>query len=392
MAVANGEVSWQPPVALAQFERDLQFLPLLFAESNDVLVCSQQPSDEFFNSIDWLPGRSCSFEAIEHLNQLSDKNSLNVDRLNPWGWSPAVHHRLRKLKSNTSQSFQDSAMYSWTEKHKELYSRGSALKVLKTILQLGGEMQPIIHKGLLPRVARTIEDVEKLFLEWNQLVLKSPWSSSGRGVQILRYGYLNTSNRQWIASVLKQQGYLMVEPLLKKQHDFSLHFHISRNGIRSLGLGSFSTNSNGRYIANDIFPDAKLIDDIIPISDLQHMLEYALLENGVQNFYEGYAGVDLMVVDINGHSVIQPCVEINWRYNMGLVALRLQKLLTGTRKGYFSVFVSPNETFDSFCERMKVLYEPKKHNGLPVSGFFPLTEFVDSQSGGYMVLGEGMPQ
>lgn len=390
MAVGNGEVAWQPSRVLVQFEHDLQFLPVLFASSNDLLICTKQPSSDFLASIKWVQGSSCSFNTLDQVHKLAEANSLLINKLEPWGWSPAIHHRLRKLKTSTSENYKSSPMYDWKPEFKNLYSRANALSVLQKILHVGNRTNQLLPNSFIPEVVYTVDEVEQLMVRWHQLVLKSPWSASGRGVQILRFSYLNTSNRQWISSVLKHQGYLMVEPLLNKKLDFSLHFHISSQGIHPLGISTFRTNSNGQYLTSDIFPNYKTIESLISVSDLQQMLQNAILESGAQNLYEGYIGVDLMVVEIDGRLVIHPCVEINWRYNMGLVALRLRQILPNVEKGFFSIFISPTESFGAFCERMKAQYPSTFVGGFPFKGFFPLSDFTDVMSGAYILLGENM--
>jgi predicted ATP-grasp superfamily ATP-dependent carboligase len=41
--------------------------------------------------------------------------------------------------------------------------------------------------------------------------------------------------------------------------------------------------------------------------------------------YEGYFGIDMMIYDDNGTMMIAPCVEVNLRMTMGVVAHRLME-------------------------------------------------------------------
>jgi hypothetical protein len=384
MAVANGLVSWQPGKVLQQFERDLAFLPLLFADKNDAVVVPHQPSAEFEQIVSWLPGAHATFVPAGWLKDAEYCKQLKVDFLDPWGWSPAMHHQLRHLKGKTLQVFRNLPVYNWEPQHRDFYSRQTALAILKKMVEQS-EL-PFLPPSHLPKVALTIEDVERYMTDWNQIVVKSPWSSSGRGVQILRYGYLNTSNKQWINAVLKTQGYIMVEPLLHRVTDFSLHFHISPETIRYEGVGRFETNTNGQYEANILNPDVSDIQNLVSLEKLSAQLLGALKFFDIQTRYAGYAGVDLMVIRLNGDLLIHPCVEVNWRYNMGIVALQLQRLLADDVKGKFAVHFSPKQPFGDFHQQMTTEYPLEFKDGKPFRGYFPLSDPAKAHAGAYVLI------
>lgn len=388
MAIANGAYSWQPPAHMVRFEHDLEFLPMIFASKQDVIITQNKPSEAFLNAVCWLEGSKCVCGTLNELEALAKKGSLQIGRLEPWGWSPVMHYWFKLLMNVTSDGFKCSPIFNWQSEHKAHYSRKNALEILKHVLKLDGGSNALLPQIHIPRVITKLEEAEQLISKWNQLVMKAPWSSSGRGVQILRYKYLNTSNKQWIASVLKQQGYIMAEPLFNKKLDFSLHFHVSPKGVKYIGYSAFHTNSNGRYIANEINSDTTQVDRIMPVSSLASLLIEAIQTSDAQIHYEGYVGVDLMIVEIEGREYIHPCLEINWRYNMGLVALRINELLSDDVKGIFSVHVSPKGSFGDFCKKMTIQFSPVYSAGLPVRGFFPLSDPVVARSGAYLLLGD----
>ena len=58
--------------------------------------------------------------------------------------------------------------------------------------------------------------------------------------------------------------------------------------------------------------------------------------------YVGYMGVDMMIYeDESGEFGIQPCVEINLRYNMGIVSIALQRYLQESVEGVLNIRFSP---------------------------------------------------
>ena len=60
--------------------------------------------------------------------------------------------------------------------------------------------------------------------------------------------------------------------------------------------------------------------------------------------YQGYMGIDMMVCkNLDGAYVIHPCVEMNWRMNMGVLSHQLTELLIDKQvKATFHVENYPN--------------------------------------------------
>ncbi len=385
MEIANGEFSWQPNKTLRQFERDLQYLPLLFAKKGDILVVHNEPSPIFQNWMNVIDIPEVYYVPEKNLLSPEVANIYKPGKLSPWGWSPAIHHKLQYLKPGTAEQFQNSPSSNWEKWHKNHYSRSTSLQILKDITSTHKEAD-LLPESLHPQVVKTVEGVKNCFNQWSQIVLKSPWSSSGRGVQMLRYGELNKSNVQWINSILKQQGYIMVEPLLEKLTDLSMHFHISPESIQYLGFGKFTTNKNGQYQNNIIRPQKNERDFPIPLKKLYVWLINSFESLNIQQKYEGYAGVDLMGLKLGNKTIVHPCVEVNWRFNMGLVALQLEKFIHPEAHGKFSVFFEPGSDFKSFHKKMTKACPLQKKNQLPFKGYFPLSDPEKAKSGAYVHL------
>ena len=385
MAIANGTISWSANKHLQQFEKDLEYLPLLFASMDDLLAVYRYPSEIFKEWLNKTIKLKPKLIDRVHLTTEIEKNESYPDELQPWGWSPAMHHELKDLKTFTSSDFKKGPSSQWKAESKNFYSRSTALELLKTIVNQY-PTDKFLPYNYHPEVAKSTEAVEKLFEKWPKLVLKAPWSASGRGIQILRYGYLNTSNRQWINSVLKQQGHIMVEPLLNKTMDFSLHFHIYRDNIQYLGYGEFKTNKNGQYEQNIIKPNIKKCHSSASIETLAKQIREDMIRKGIDKRYEGYAGVDLMHVKINDESYIHPFVEVNWRYNMGLIALQLEQFIHPESGGSFCIHVNPKKPFSEIHNQFIKDYPLILQKDLPYSGYFPLSDPDNSISGAYVVL------
>jgi hypothetical protein len=189
----------------------------------------------------------------------------------------------------------------------------------------------------------TIEQVEELHRRYGRLVLKAPWSSSGRGVRFCDAARLNNKEKiinnndaqmAWVTNILKAQGSIMAEPYYNKVKDFGMEFSVDADGkVHYEGLSLFHT-MNGAYTGNI------LATERVKLSMLGRYLPEALLHEVQQTVctcaepllrgYHGPFGIDMMVVANNCHLsivncqfLLHPCVEINLRRTMGHVALSL---------------------------------------------------------------------
>jgi hypothetical protein len=170
-----------------------------------------------------------------------------------------------------------------------------------------------------------VEQVEAFMSRWQRVVVKAPWSSSGRGVRfydterLVDQGKLMVDN--WIRNVIKQQGSVMVEPYYNKVKDFGMEFEVDATGkVHYLGLSLFHTK-NGAYTGNLLATEAakrELMGRYLPL-ELLDDIRQRIIDNVHLGDYQGPFGIDMMVVSGKLH----PCVELNLRRTMGHVALTM---------------------------------------------------------------------
>ncbi|NOU58559.1 hypothetical protein [Marinifilum caeruleilacunae] len=390
IAIANGTVSYMPNKMLSQFEKDLDVLPMYFAKEKDIVLVDRIPDQEFIASIQKTGLSIPAFRKFEASLRDKDFISLNKESLEPWGWSPRIHHIFNELKSACSPAFSNRANSNWKKEHKDLYSRKKALEILHTFLD-NSRQDKYIDKQDTAKICTSVSHVEELISAWKQIVIKAPWSSSGRGLQVLRQSHLNDSIVQWIKGTLDLQGYLMVEPLLNKQFDFSLQYYIHENGkIDFLGNGFFSTNSNGQYDSNILGGMPEEMQKYLPKKDMQELADgiKEVLGSDLAKNYCGYLGVDCMLfLDQDQKMRIQPCLEINLRYNMGTLALIFDQYLHPESKGVFKVHFQPKSTFDQFHKSMSDKHPFKIKDGKWHEGYLPLVSFTQNRIfGAYLSL------
>ena len=327
MSIANGTVSFQPNRFLQQFETDLGLLPAFLAKPSDWLLLTRIPSDEFIENMKVEGFEMPEFKRIDKVLAEESYAENSFNEIRPWGWSPVFLHQTRSIIPFCSDVFQQNEGRFLCRNDRYFYSRKFALDVLTELVQNSSNMS-LISEQQLPIQCFKVEEAEAAHQKNKQSVLKAPWSSSGRGLSMLRLADFNGSIRNWARGVIKSQGYIMCEPLLKKIVDFSFQFKIENGEIQYLGTTFFQTDEKGQYNGhylhvNDIPINSEFMTFILnnerQISE-QLMLE---LSNKLRGKYTGYFGVDAMLVEIDRELKIQPCLEINLRYNMGILAMKL---------------------------------------------------------------------
>lgn len=163
-----------------------------------------------------------------------------------------------------------------------------------------------------------------------QAVLKSPWSSSGRGVRYVRTpdDYARLSG--WAANIVRQQGGIMVEPLYAKVCDFGMEFFVNKDGVMSYrGLSLFAT-SGGAYTGGLCATEKDKREMLSRCVDMQLLDKVcddirSILAPQFKGVYAGAFGIDMMAVARKEGEgfLLHPCVELNLRRTMGHVALAL---------------------------------------------------------------------
>lgn len=391
LAVANGSFSYMPPLLLQEMEKDLSILPYIYANSNDFVLTENPPSDEFKQTL-----KDAGFKLPRFCNhtELSMQADSGLNSLHPWGWSPAAHFNLNKYKERCSDEFKNSPVYDWQPKHKSLYERATSLGLLSDILAKN-KTSWMVDRQKTGTIVSDIPAIEDILKVHQSVVLKAPLSSSGRGIQIIRTGALNQSNRQWISGVLKQQKYLIAEPYLEKKLDLSFQFRIDKTNIEYLGISVFETNSNGQYKGTFIRPE---FNQILPEADVRilnemikataNRIKNSLYESDYFRFYQGFLGIDTMIFNDHDQLKMQPCIEVNCRMNMGILSKYLEYKIHPGSSGIFNLFTGKPGDYKKFVSGQLKTNPLCIKDGKIYSGFLPLTEpDANKKFGAYTICG-----
>ena len=392
-AVANGNASWQPNRLLQKMESDLATLPMFLARPGDYVLVDAAPSKVFLSRMKAL--NLDLPECITKKAALHREGFLKIPKgkLLPWGWSPAAHRLLAPLKTSCSEAFLQSPVSNWKTEYRELYSKNFAREILKEIsVQIDPEI--VIPTELQTEICTTQSEIEHLLNRWQKLMIKAPWSSSGRGLQPITKTPIHLKVWEKLLGMVQEQGYVMVEPLLEKELDMALQFGLNKGKVTYLGISRFAADKKGQYIGNFLNGFAHSIStEVITFArslpdKIVGPLISAIEKSKLAARYEGYFGVDLLIfTDKNKRLKVNPCLEINVRQNMGLLSLHLEKLLLPEHTGIFRTFYQPGKTYFTFKKEMEKKHPLQLSKDKIEAGFISLTEAnEDTLFGAYILV------
>jgi hypothetical protein len=276
----------------------------------------------------------------------------------PWGWNPALVHRLGIQKE--------------VEGIRRLSSRRTAVEVLA---ELGGGS------------SEWITSVEALYtyIYNKECVLKAPWSGSGRGVYFIAREGMTDSQRGWAERILRTQGAIVAEPRYPGVQDLAMEFRVDEAGrAHFAGYSLFETDGQGAYEGNVLASDEAIEATLAPYvgrevlrTTRERLTE--LLSEKLGGRYTGYLGVDMMIYDGEDGYRLHPCIEINLRMNMGLVArLFYDRYVAPGAQGTYSVayFPKKGEALAQH-ERMQREFPCRIQGNRVVKGYLSLTPVTE---------------
>ena len=238
----------------------------------------------------------------------------------------------------------------------------------------------------------------------------------------------------WCDALIRRHGHLTAEPYYDKVQDFAMEFIVADGQCRFIGYSLFTTDDHGRYDSNLLLSDADIearLSEYIPHSvlhDARHFVEthsdlIIPAEWDTSRFPITF-GIDMMVIktidkvaiereqrllagsaersnfnevnrqqtltvrderlEVRGNSPLSifnsqfklhPCVEINLRCNMGIVAHEVRRhLMAPEATGIYRLALFPyHAALQAFDEEQRSLYPALYRDGLLVQGYCPLT-------------------
>lgn len=340
LALGNGDKNYVLPSSAEKFARECSGIMLPLADNQDYILDEDDNIKEFALKL--------------HLDQnfkiprpvkISELKNLKIERIEPWGWDTHLKKKLEKTGI-------DKVLIPSDEKLsviRELSHRRTALEAFEIIISAfkaeSGEVPDFFNISMnLPEEIRSIEKAEDFLYKHCDIVLKAPWSGSGKGLRWCREK-LSHSDEGWIRNTIASQGSIMAEKREKITIDFAMEFIClnSKHEIQGENIStdtccefkgySLFTTKNGSYEGNLLADDERIesiISSYIPSGTLEKIRKTLMefIKNKISPVYEGPVGVDMFIYQDkrSGTYKINPCVEINLRYTMGYVFHELIRL------------------------------------------------------------------
>ena len=340
MALASGSPYYMAPSSAKKMATDLAVLPAWYADAESEILVSDS------RQVEWLRNGCRLPLSVTGVLSVSDEHEDIV----PWGWSPALKHRLGTGRVKAID----------VDTLRTLSSRMTAVSLLPKLRVEGtvGESHWFT----------SLENVCEFSMKHGSVFLKAPWSGSGKGIQSL-CGVPDDNLKGWIRRIIASQGGVVGEPYYNKVKDFAMEFMVSDEGVSFVGYSLFDTDIRGIYKENVLASDEVIEKELsfyVDLSVFQQIREKLLhrLRLVADDIYRGYLGVDMMIVQTSDGFAIHPCVEVNWRMNMGVVS-----------RIFFNRYVCPEVTgryvieyYPNSGDALKSHEEMKANNPLCLDG------------------------
>ena len=325
LALAHGKAQYTAPPNAQLLHNAGAMLPIWNCYEGDSILA-------YNINREWIEFQQQLFE-IPNISHTGN----NITELSPWGWSQNTCRQFTEYGVNHSLIPNETSI----EKIRQLSHRRHTIDIISQI----NDILKIPHP--IPLEAKNEAEVLAFLHKHQSIFLKSPWSSSGRGV-------INTSTLtedeiiRRAKGIINRQGSVMCEKALENIKDFAMLFYCNGNDVKFHNYSSFFNLGAGNYAGNIIGSREFVLESITQHGISQQSLENIadtlshILTPLITPYYRGYLGVDMMIYNNNGKTEIAPCVEINLRMTMGVVAsLWSQKHLYNNSHGVMRVEYSP---------------------------------------------------
>ncbi|WP_102407727.1 hypothetical protein [Parabacteroides bouchesdurhonensis] len=370
-AILLGTENYTPPTNVQKMIQELALLPIWYSEPEDYVLVNDDNSSLFLSL---LPKEIHPFATPVTYKDIKKGISSSIPiEASPWGISPHSINLFEKLKQNSPSEI---TVPQWKDEYKQLTGRQTATECLNKIRELLPDMPIPVSPGFYTN----IQEIEKYMLAYNApFILKTPYSSSGRGLHPIDR-CITEKDRTWINRAINKQGAISIECRLNKIQDFAMEFYSDGKGeVQYQGLSVFNTEEKGAYSGNVLQNQEmmrKRISSFTGETKLQHIQNTVghVLKDTFGAIYSGYLGVDMLIYKDKGNYNIHPCIEINMRYTMGMVALRLfQKYIDSRATGDFRITYDgkAGEAY-SHHHFMQETYPLKLEDGKIIKGYLSL--------------------
>lgn len=339
-------------------------LPIWYAPDNAIVIAEGNMNNRFLES---LKSKLPIHNALVSFSQLENYPLLKV---RPWGWNPAVRRQLRESGVNEHQLPSNAEL----EAIRSYSGRHNAVRLL-------GELKAMNNNfcGESYYFSSIDELLNYLDISQGDQVLKMPYSGSGKGIVWIK-GEITDKQIDWCKRVINKQGGIVIEPFLNKVQDFAMEFEMTDSGIQFVGYSLFQSATSGAYVGNLLISDAAIEKKLSAFVEVDLLNEVrTMLETKLSAFfpnYRGYLGVDMMICQTAETTFqLQPCIEINIRMNMGIVAHRIyERFVHPSSSGMYSInYFKQEGEAKRYEQNIQFNHPTVIEDGKVKSGYFALT-------------------
>ena len=348
LALANGDRHYIPPKNIREMARDLSHL---------------------------------LEEALAPALRAESLSNATACRLYPWGWDYAVVERFKKMGVSPEELPSADALASLSARSE----RATAHHLLYAFL---GEHSDDWYTGESV-LLRHLPEISTYAQRYGHVLLKAPLSGSGKGLRHVNFDEKENVNEckieSWASALIRRHGYLTAEPFYEKVVDFAMEFCVNSSECQFVGYSLFNTDHHGRYIESRLMGDGaieELFFQYIPIDVLGEVRRW------IMNHWDSivpaewdtsrhplYFGIDMMIVADDSQFKLHPCIEVNLRLNMGIIAHELyhHRLAPESRGVFRLAFFSNTVELRDFCAEQSSLHPAAYCDGRLMRGYLPLT-------------------
>ena len=319
IALALNSPFFTPPAAAVQLRESGAALMAWLGNKNDYFIGSKD-DERWIERVSQV--LETQFPSLFH-------KSLSIDSCCPWGWS--LYTRRQLIRAGVVPSLLPDE--NTIERIRQLGHRRISVKMYEFLSSCG--LPYSLHES--PVEYSDATGIETLLNTGENLYIKSPWSSSGRGVIDTKNVSVNQVIRM-VNGMISHQGSVLVEKSLNKVQDFAMLYDMIEGKASFVGYSQFFNNGLSNYSGNTLCCDSKIaanLSALVPeewIAATQIAVTNAL-EHVLGTDYSGAVGVDMLIYqDERGYN-IAPCIEVNLRLTMGRVA-----------HGLYENFIFPDST------------------------------------------------
>ena len=381
MEILCGKSHYTPSYTVQKMSTDLELLPIWYAGAGSFTLVRNVRSSQFISTLpkEFRPLLSSPMilnlmtKELYRRKKVGEKPKLPPLTASIWGLSPRSIDILKELR-NAGMEIE---IPEWKEEYAILTKRQTSAACLEQ-LQKNIPVAPYVK---IPEFFTEIEEIQK-FISKNArpYVIKTPLSSSGRGLYWLEENKLDSRAISWINGALKKQGAVSVEPALNKILDFAAEFYSDENGnVEYAGLSIFETNGHGQFEGCMLGSQETLLqrlNEFISPEDYMFLVEQVrlILKDTVGSVYSGFMGVDMLIYKTaDGDYAVHPFVELNLRYTMGLAAMEISRQFINP--GSRGMLRTMSFIYDAYKEHQRMQEESPliiNDDGLICSGYLSL--------------------